>query len=177
MREVFSCLGFLKQPKHFLERHTLFVQVNHIIKEYHSGAILLTNQTPFDLWQPAILHALYHAINLLKSLLLTCTEDDFKGWMYEFRLPPKACERLGIRPGSIDQVVTFWKALFSIRLFILCDHFTSLHPAKWSSSILSPSVDLQDVVLFMRSKEKWWSRLAKWDGLVQSSKCRLSALQ
>jgi len=174
MNKVFS---LLKHPKHFLERHALFVQANHVMREYHPGGILLTNQTPFDLWQPAILHALYHAITLLKCLLLSCTEEDFQGWMFEFRLPPKACERLGIRSGSIDQVITFWRALFSIRLFVLCDSLTSLPSSEWSPTMLSPAVYLQDVVLFMKAKPKWWARLAEWDALVQSGKCRLSTLQ
>lgn len=174
MKKVFS---HLKSPDHFLERHTLFVQANHILREYHSGVILLTNQTPFDFWQPLVLHALYHAVHLLKSLLLSCNQDDFQGWMYEFRLPPKACERMGIVPRSIEQVVIFWKALFSIRLFVLCDHLVSVPPDKWSTSVLTPSVDLQGVVLFMREKDKWWSRLARWDALVQTANCRLSSFE
>lgn len=174
MQDVFSVL---KEPDHFLERHALFVQTNHILKEYHSGFIALTNQTPFEFWQPVVLHALYHATNLLKSLLLSCQTDDFQGWMYDFRLPPKACERLGIRHGSIDQIVMFWKALFSVRLFMLCDHLLSFPPSEWSQLPVSPLVDLKDVLLFLDAKDKWWSRLKRWDGLVQSGKCRISFCQ
>ena len=111
-------LDHLKDPEHFLLRHTLFSQTNHLLREYHPGSMLLSNQTPFDFWAPMVLHALYHASTLLKTLLLSCHPDDFRGWMYELRLPPKACAKLGIKPKSIDQVVTFWKALFSIQLFL-----------------------------------------------------------
>jgi hypothetical protein len=175
-KETQSFFNHLKNPDFFLERHSLFVQANHVMGEYHAGSILLSNHTPFELWEPLVMHALYHASTLLKSLLLSSNPEDFQGWMYEFRLPPKACHHLGIRPGSIDQIVTFWKALFSVRLFKICDHLLSGQPSAWSATPLAAGVDLQEVVMFMKEKEKWWNRLMKWDPLVQSAKCKLSVL-
>lgn len=166
-------MAHLRSPQYFVERHSLFVQANHVMGEYHAGSILLSNQTPFDLWEPMILHALYHALTLVKTLLLCCGEEDFRGWMYEFRLPPKACQHLGIRPGSLDQVITFWKALFSIRLLKLCDHLQTIQPARWTIVNTGSGVDLQDLALFMRDKNQWWSKLRSWELLVQSAKCKL----
>ena len=80
-----------------------------------------------------------------------------------------------------DQVILFWKILFSIRLFLLFDKLmSSLSPTlhiveeseEWS---LNSSVEMgvKEVVKFIRQKEEWEHKLQKWETLVQTGVCSL----
>ena len=165
-----NLMSRLAKADHHLERHALFVQCNHLIREFHSGAVLLSNQTPKIFWSQIIQRALKISVGLVGNLIARCGEHDFEGWMFEFRLPAKVCLKFNVRPGSIDQVVLFWKILSAVHLLkiwsaLLGESFTSptpTSPPSWTD------VDLSEVASIMSKRDEWKKILGHASIFVQS---------